>query len=65
MADRFEDFESKSSMIKVLEPRLQAILNALKNINKESFGRCEVCKKDIEIARLEINPSARTCKKHL
>lgn len=65
MADRFEDFESKSSMIKVLEPRLQGVLHALKNVHKESFGKCKVCKKDIELARLEINPSARTCKKHI
>jgi RNA polymerase-binding transcription factor DksA len=65
MADRFEDFESKSSMIRALEPRLQEILRALKNITKESFGKCEVCKKDIEAKRIEILPSARTCKKHL
>jgi len=65
MADRFEDYEAKSSMIKPLEPRLNNILKALKNLNKESFGRCETCKKDIEMSRLEANPAARTCKKHL
>ncbi len=65
MADRFEDFEAKSSMIKTLEPRLNNILKALKNLNRESFGKCEVCKKDIEITRLEVNPAARTCKQHL
>jgi RNA polymerase-binding transcription factor DksA len=64
-ADRFEDFEARSSMIKTLEPRLNNILKALKNLNRESFGKCEICKKDIEIARLEANPAARTCKKHL
>jgi len=65
MADRFEDFEERSSMIRTLEPRLKDVLSALKNINRESFGKCEVCKKDIEMARLEANPAARTCKKHL
>ena len=65
MADRFEDFEARSSMIKILEPRLNNILKALKGLNKESFGKCEVCKKDIEIARLEANPAAQTCKEHL
>lgn len=65
MADRFEDFEAKSSMIKSLQARLQNILQALKGINRESFGKCEVCKKDIEKARMEANPAARTCKKHL
>lgn len=65
MADRFEDFESRSSMIEVLQGRLNSILLALSNINKKSFGTCEVCGKDIEIARLEANPAATTCKKHL
>ena len=65
MADRFEDFEARSSMIKVLEPRLNNILRALKGLNRESFGVCEVCKNDIEMTRLEANPAARTCKKHL
>ena len=65
MADRFEDFEARSSMIKTLAPRLNNILKALKEINRESFGECEVCKKDIEMTRLEVNPAARTCKNHL
>jgi RNA polymerase-binding transcription factor DksA len=64
-ADRFEDFESRSSVMRTLEPRLSNILKDLKGLNRESFGKCEVCKKDIEIARLEANPAARTCKKHL
>ncbi len=65
MADRFEDYESKSSMIRVLEPRLQNVLKSLKGLNRESFGKCEVCKKDIELARMDANPAAKTCKKHL
>jgi len=65
MADRFEDFEERSSMIKELEPRLSNILRAIKGINRESFGKCEVCKKNIEGTRMEANPAARTCKKHL
>jgi len=65
MADRFEDFEERSSMIRDLERRLRNILDALKRIGKESFGRCEICKKNIEGTRLRANPAARTCKKHL
>ncbi len=65
MADRFEDFEERSIMIKALEPRLNNILSALKGLNRESFGKCEVCKKEIEMDRLEANPAAKTCKKHL
>ncbi|KKQ07698.1 MAG: hypothetical protein US18_C0010G0010 [Parcubacteria group bacterium GW2011_GWB1_36_5] len=51
MADRFEDFEARSSKIKTLESRLNNILKALKGLNRESFGKCEVCKKDIETKR--------------
>ena len=38
---------------------------ALKSLSKESFGICKVCKKQIEQARIEANPAATTCKKHL
>lgn len=65
MADRFEDFESRSSMMEVLEARLKSVSNALKAIDKKTFGTCKICHKQIESARLEVNPSARTCKKHL
>jgi len=65
MADRFENFEARSSMIRTLEPRLNNILKVLKGLNRESFGKCEICKKDIESARMEANPAARTCKEHL
>ena len=65
MADRFEDFESKSSMMKVLEAKLKNVLHALRGVSRESFGKCEICKKDIELARMEANPAARTCKKHI
>ncbi len=64
-ADRSEDFEARSSIVETLEPRLKTILEALKNLNKASFGKCEVCKKAIEETRLEVNPSARTCKEHI
>lgn len=65
MADRFEDFEARSTLIKVLEKRFNNILDAIKGLNKTSFGKCEVCKKDIEMDRMEVNPAAKTCKKHL
>lgn len=65
MADRFEDFEARSSLIKTLGPRLNNILKAIRGVNRESFGKCEICKKDIEMTRLEVNPAARTCKQHL
>ena len=65
MADRFEDFEARSSMIRDLEPRLKNILSSLEELNKKSFGKCEVCDKSIEVARMEANPAAKTCMEHL
>lgn len=65
MADRFEDFESRSSMVEVLEARLDKIEEALAKVGKASYGVCRVCKKEIEMARLEANPAADTCKQHL
>jgi RNA polymerase-binding transcription factor DksA len=65
MADRFEDFEERSSLVDVLGGRLKNILDALEHIQKESFGKCKICKKDIEMDRFEINPSAKTCKNHI
>ena len=65
MADRFEDFEERSSMIRDLGQRLNNILIALKKIGRESFGKCEICGKEIEGTRMEANPAARTCKKHI
>jgi RNA polymerase-binding transcription factor DksA len=65
MADRFEDFEERSTTIKTLESRMNNILSSLKGLNRESFGKCEVCKKEIERDRMEVNPAAKTCKKHL
>ena len=38
MADRFEDFEARSSMMKTLEIRLNNILKALDGLGRESFG---------------------------
>lgn len=65
MADRFEDFEERSSMIRDLGTRLNNILSSLKKISGAGFAKCEVCGKEIESARLEANPAAKTCKKHL
>lgn len=62
MDDRGEDYEEKSSLIRVLSKRLTGILVALDKIEGGSYGKCEKCGLDIEVERLEANPSAPTCK---
>lgn len=62
VADNIETFEVKTNIVSVLESNLYDIQTALGKIEKGGYGTCEVCGKDIETERLDINPSARTCK---
>jgi len=64
-ADRFEDFEARSSMVSTLQGRLIDINNALEKIDTGSYGICEVGDHKIEEDRLQANPAARTCKEHM
>ncbi len=65
LADRFEDFEERSSTLNELEVRLAAVNKALEKIDNEKYGICEIGGEEIEIERLEANPAAMTCVKHL
>lgn len=64
MADTFEEFQNRSAIQIHLEEMLNDIKSALKRIEEGNYGICEVCKEEIEEARLEANPSASTCIKH-
>jgi len=65
VADRKEAYEENSAMLNELEVRYNNIKLALEKIEKGTYGICEISGKDIELARLEANPAARTCKAHL
>lgn len=65
LADRFEDFEEKSSEMSALEERLKDVNDALKKIDDGTYGTCEVSGEEIEIERLEANPAARTNIEHI
>jgi len=43
---------------------LKAIDRALDKIKAEKYGICDVCQKEIDPKRLEVNPSAATCVEH-
>ena len=64
-ADRFEDFEGRTSMVGTMQARLIDVENALDKIEKGSYGMCEVSGHPIEADRLEANPAARTNKEHM
>ena len=64
-ADRLEDFEERQAETDPLEKRLENVEQALARLANNTYGQCEICQAPIETARLEANPAARTCKKHL
>jgi RNA polymerase-binding transcription factor DksA len=64
-ADAIEDFEERSGVESVLENRLHEVKDALNRIEKNNYGICDVCEKEIEEERLEANPAANTCKEHI
>jgi RNA polymerase-binding transcription factor DksA len=65
LADKIEDFEERSAVENELETELILVKNALEKIEEGSFGVCRSCGQEIETDRLEVNPSAETCKKHI
>jgi RNA polymerase-binding transcription factor DksA len=64
-ADRIEEYEEHTAILKQLEIRYNSVLHALKNIEDGSYGVCEVSGEPIEEERLLANPAARTCTKHM
>lgn len=65
VADKIEQFEENTALLKQLEIRLSDIKLALTKIEQGTFGVCEISGEPIEEDRLEANPSARTCKAHM
>ncbi len=64
-ADVVTSRESNAAILADLEARYDTILAALSRIEKKTYGRCEVCGKKIEEARLEAESAATTCVEHL
>lgn len=65
-ADRFEDFEERTSMLNTLQARLTDVKDALIKIEEKKFGMCETGgDHPVEADRLAANPAARTCKEHM
>lgn len=64
-ADKIENFEGNSAILKQLETRYNEVRAALLRIAKGTYGVCDVCKKPIEEKRLEANPAATTCMAHM
>ena len=65
LADNYEAYTENAGILSELEIRLSNVKNAQKRIGDGSYGICEVCGQPIERDRLEANPAAATCKKHM
>lgn len=63
-ADKVEEWNERRALVATLEARYNNIKNALSRIEKNEFGMCAVCGKNIEEDRLNANPTAPTCKAH-
>ena len=64
-ADKLEDFDERREELAPLALRWSEVKHALEKIENGKFGHCEVDNGPIEPERLEVNPAARTCKKHM
>ncbi len=64
-ADALTSQGNNAAILADLEARYDTILSALKRIEKNTYGTCEVCEKKIEEARLEADSAATTCIEHL
>lgn len=60
LADMFEVESNKDAVLDQLEDRLIDVERALSKIDDNTYGICEISGQQIEEARLEANPAART-----
>ena len=65
VAERMEEQSEQRATKTPLIARLKNVELALKKIEEGKYGTCEVDEKPIEKDRLEANPAARTCIKHM
>ena len=65
VADGIEDYEENVAIVNTLETRYQDLKSALDKIKHNTYGLCQICGEEIDVERLEANPSARTCRKHM
>ncbi|MBT3282728.1 hypothetical protein HN375_01030 [bacterium] len=61
VSDRIAAFDQNTALVKDLELRFNNTKSALQKIEDGKYGICEDTNEQISVARLEANPSARTC----
>lgn len=64
-ADNIEDYEDNVAIVSTLEARYKDVESALSKMANKTYGFCQVCREEIDAERLEANPSAKNCRKHM
>ncbi|MDE1924989.1 MAG: hypothetical protein KGH79_02310 [Patescibacteria group bacterium] len=64
-ADKLEEYDEHREELPALQTKWNDTKHALEKIENGKYGICEVNNEPIEPDRLEANPAARTCKKHM
>ena len=65
VADSIEGYEDNMAIVNTLETRYQDVKRGLDKIKKGTYGFCQICGEEIDAERLEANPSAKSCRKHM
>ena len=60
-ADEAEEFSTNIAIASGLKDRLENVEEALRKMDKGTYGKCENCGKDIPLEVLEVNPESRHC----
>lgn len=63
-ADAVEEWNERRATVSALETEYRDIKRALQKIQTGTFGICEISGAPIELERLSVKPTARTCLKH-
>lgn len=64
-ADIIEAMHENNASMNELEARLKNVTQALDKIENGTYGTCEIENEPIEIERLNANPAAQTCLRHM
>lgn len=65
VSNSIENYTLNTSITSDLEAKIVDIRNALDKIDANNYGLCEICQGEIEEARLDVEPEARTCELHM
>lgn len=63
MTDAVEEYVSLLPVEHALELKLRDVNEAIEKIKKNTYGKCEICKKNISFQKLLIVPETKKCKK--